>query len=106
MTTTSDDPDFIEAISLIAAMEGLPSVQEDVMILSRLGMARAELTDYGHRIPKSLRPVVTGTLDEGMSMLSGLLDRMLAASKTLAHTLRLQAAQRILADHLASSNKS
>ena len=91
-----DDPTFVLAISLIAALEGEPDIQADALLLSSLGMARAELTDYGHRVPQALSVPDASLLADGLATLRALLTTMLQESTNLAHTLRIQAAQRIL----------
>jgi hypothetical protein len=96
INAASDDPTFVAVISLIAALEGQPTVQGEVLLLSSLGMARAELTDYGHRVPRQLHALDPVAAEEGLTNLKLLLATMLEESTHLAHTLRIQAAQRIL----------
>jgi len=95
-SSASNDPAFVEVISLIAALEGQPRVQAEVLLLSGLGMARAELTDYGHRLPGHLHALNPVEVEEGLATLMALLSTMLEKSEQLAHTLRIQAALRIL----------
>lgn len=44
-------PDFVYAVALLATLEGVAAKAGQGAVLPLLGMARAELTDFGHRRP-------------------------------------------------------
>ncbi len=51
-------PDFAYAVSLLAALEDATGQDEHSTVLPFLGMARAELTDFGQRRPAGYVPPV------------------------------------------------
>lgn len=97
MTATYDsNPDFVTAVSLFAALEGRCIASDSWNVLPYLGMARAELTDYGQRLPSHLDDLNDVPLTEGLDELEKVLTRMLTASEDLAITLRLRASRELL----------
>ena len=64
--------------------------------LPYLGMARAELTDFGQRLPTHFEDTRLPSFDDGWLQLEVLLDRMMSESEDLGLTLRLDAARQIL----------
>lgn len=89
-------PDFVYAVSLLAALEDATGQEGHAMVLPFLGMARAELTDFGQRRPEHYVPVQIGDLRSGLADLEQRLTALLADSQVLQHTLRLDSARRLL----------
>ncbi len=95
-------PDFVYAVSLLAALEGASDQSEHARVLPFLGMARAELTDFGQRRPAGYVPVQVGDWRAGLDELEQQLTALLADSPALQHSLRLDAARRLLRRGLAA----
>ncbi|ABL79332.1 MULTISPECIES: hypothetical protein [unclassified Nocardioides] len=89
-------PDFVYAVSLLAALESATGQEGHAMVLPFLGMARAELTDFGQRRPARYVPVQIGDLRSGLADLEQRLTALLAHSHVLQHSLRLDCARRLL----------
>lgn len=89
-------PDFVYAVSLLAALEDATGQEGHAVVLPFLGMARAELTDFGQRRPAHYVPVQIGDLRSGLDDLEQRLTALLADSQVLQHTLRLDSARRLL----------
>ncbi len=89
-------PDFVYAVSLLAALEEATEQDEHAMVLPFLGMARAELTDFGQRRPPHYVPVEVGDLRSGLANLEERLTALLADSQMLQHSLRLDSARTLL----------
>jgi hypothetical protein len=89
-------PDFVYAVSLLAALEGATGQDGHAVVLPFLGMARAELTDFGQRRPAHFVPVQIGDLRAGLADLEQRLTALLADSHVLQHSLRLDSARRLL----------
>lgn len=89
-------PDFVYAVSLLAALEDATGQDGHSMVLPFLGMARAELTDFGQRRPAHYVPVHIGDLRSGLANLEQNLTTLLADSQVLQHTLRLDSTLRLL----------
>lgn len=89
-------PDFVYAVSLLAALEDATGQEGHAMVLPFLGMARAELTDFGQRRPAHYVPVQIGDLRSDLADLEQRLTALLADSQVLQHTLRLDSARRLL----------
>ncbi|MGE0229653.1 MAG: hypothetical protein AB7U23_14210 [Dehalococcoidia bacterium] len=89
-------PDFIYAVSLLAALEAATGQDGHSLVLPFLGMTRAELTDFGQRRPTHYVPVQVGDLRAGLTELEQRLTGLLADSQVLQHSLRLDAARRLL----------
>ncbi len=89
-------PDFVYAVSLLAALEAATGQDQHAMVLPFLGMARAELTDFGQRRPSRYVPVEVGDLRSGLADLEQRLTVLLADSQVLQHSLRLDSARRLL----------
>ncbi len=89
-------PDFVYAVSLLAALEEATEQDEHAMVLPFLGMARAELTDFGQRRPSHYVPVEVGDLRSGLANLEERLTALLADSQVLQHSLRLDSARTLL----------
>lgn len=89
-------PDFIYAVSLLAALEAATGQDGHSLVLPFLGMTRAELTDFGQRRPTHYVPVQVGDLRAGLTELEQRLTELLADSQVLQHSLRLDAARRLL----------
>jgi hypothetical protein len=83
---------FVYAVSLLAALEGATGHEGHAVVLPFLGMARAELTDFGQRRNTYYVDV---EVDELRSCLAGLEERLtalLVTSEALQQTLRVDAA--------------
>ena len=89
-------PDFVYAVSLLAALEDATGQEGHAMVLPFLGMARAELTDFGQRRPARYVPVQIGDLRSGLADLEQRLTTLLTDSQVLQHTLRIDSARRLL----------
>ncbi|ABM10480.1 hypothetical protein [Paenarthrobacter aurescens] len=89
-------PDFVYAVSLLAALEDATGQEGHALVLPFLGMARAELTDFGQRRPAGYVPVQVGDLRSGLADLEQRLTDLLADSQVLQHSLRLDSARRLL----------
>lgn len=89
-------PDFVYAVSLLAALEDATGQEEHAIVLPFLGMARAELTEFGQRRPSHYVPVEVGDLRSGLADLEQRLTALLADSQVLQHSLRLDSARRLL----------
>ena len=96
-------PEFVYAVSLLAELEAATGREGHAGVLPFLGMARAELTDFGQRLPAGYVDVPVGDLRAGLADLDWRLDRLLASSEILQHTLRIDAARRLLRRGLASA---
>lgn len=90
------NPDFVYAVSLFAALESATGQNGHATVLPFLGMARAELTDFGQRRPTCYVPIQIGDLRSGLADLERRLTALLADSKVLHHSLRLDAALRTM----------
>ena len=100
-TTTASEgydasPDFVYAVSLVAALEGATDQEGHALVLPFLGMARAELTDFGQRRPTRYVSVQVDDLRAGLAELDGRITALLAGSQVLQHSLRLDSARRLL----------
>jgi len=101
-TTTVDrdgydaTPDFVYAVSLLAALESATGQEGHATVLPLLGMARAELTDFGQRRPERYVPVQIGDLRAGINELEQRITTLLDHSPVLQHSLRLDSARRLL----------
>ena len=89
-------PEFVYAVSLLAALEEATAQDGHAQVLPFLGMARAELTDFGQRRPARYVPVQLGDLRSGLADLEQCLTALLADSQVLQHSLRLDSARRLL----------
>lgn len=89
-------PDFVYAISLLAALESATGQEGHATVLPFLGMARAELTDFGQRRPERYVPVQVSDLRAGMDELEQRITALLDHSPVLRHSLRLDSARRLL----------
>ena len=89
-------PDFVYAVSLLAALESATGAEGHATVLPFLGMARAELTDFGQRRPQHYVPVPVGDLRAGMDELEERISALLNHSPVLQYSLRLESARRLL----------
>jgi hypothetical protein len=89
-------PDFIYAVSLLAALEAATGQDGHRVVLPFLGMARAELTDFGQRRPTQYVPVEVADLPSGLVDLEERLTALMADSRVLQHSLRVDSARRLL----------
>lgn len=96
-------PDFVYAVSLLAALEDATGQDGHAMVLPFLGMARAELTDFGQRRPARYVPVHVGDLRTALADLEERLTALLANSQVLQHSLRLDSARRLLRRGMAAA---
>ena len=80
----------------MAALENAVGRDGHAVVLPFLGMARAELTDFGQRRPAHYVSVTVSDLRSGMVDLEGRLTALLADSVVLQHSLRLDSALRLL----------
>lgn len=95
-------PDFVYACSLLAALEGATGHDTHALVLPFLGMARAELTDFGQRRPTSYLPVEVDDIRDGLAELEQRITALLADSQILQHSLRLDSARRLLRRSMAA----
>lgn len=98
-----ETPDFVYTVSLLAAMEGAVGQEGHRVALPYLGMARAELVDYGQRCPSYYVNVNVDDFRTGLAELEERLTAMLATSQVLQHSLRLEAARRLLRCGIAAA---
>lgn len=89
-------PDFVYAVSLLAALESATGQDGHAAVLPFLGMARAELTDFGQRRPERYVPVQVGDLRAGLDELEQRITALLDHSPALQHSLRLDSVRRLL----------
>jgi len=89
-------PDFVYAVSLLAALEGTTGEAGHRQALPFLGMARAERVAFGQRRPASYVEVEIHDFHAGLAELEERLTAMLTSSEVLEHTLRVDAARRFL----------
>jgi hypothetical protein len=94
--------DFVRAVSLFAALEGACMASGASEALPYLGMARAELTDYGQRLLANFVDIPVPSFCAGLVELDELLTQMRASSTDLTHTLGLDSVQRLLRDGMAA----
>ena len=85
-------PDFVYAVSLLAALEGATGHDGHAVVLPFLGMARAELTDFGQRRNAYYLEVEVGELRSGIAGLEKRVTALLVTSEELQQTLRVDAA--------------
>ena len=97
-------PDFVYTVSLLAALEGATGRDGHGEALPYLGMARAELVDYGHRRPTHYVDVDVADFHTGLAELEEQLTAMLAISEVLQQSLRLEAARRLLRRGIAAAD--
>ena len=79
-------PDFVYAVSLLAALEGATGHDGHAVVLPFLGMARAELTDFGQRRNAYYLEVEVGELRSGLAGLEKRLTALLVTSEELQQT--------------------
>jgi hypothetical protein len=96
-------PDFAYAVSLLAALEGATGEDGHAEALPFLGMARAELVDFGQRRPTHFVDVELDDFHAGLVELDQRLTAILTSSQVLRHTLRLDAARRLLRRGIAAA---
>lgn len=89
-------PDFVYAVSLLAALEDAAGPAGRADVLPFLGMARAELTDFGQNSPAAYISVQVSDVRSGLCDLAHCLAELLDASTVLHHSLRIDAALRLL----------
>jgi hypothetical protein len=85
-------PDFVYAVSLLAALEGATDQDGYAVVLPLLGMTRAELTDFSQRRNAYYLEVEVGDLRSGLAGLEKRLTALLVTSDKLQQTLRVDAA--------------
>ena len=96
-------PDFVYAVSLLAALEGATGEDGQGEALPFLGMARAELVAFGQRSPADYVDVEIDDFHAGLAELEERLTAMLTSSEALQHTLRVDAACRLLRRGIAAA---
>lgn len=98
MVYVNADHEFARAVSLFAALEGACGTADGVLngILPYLGMARAELTDYGNNATCELIHVPVTSLPDSLGQLCVSLEHLLKHSVDLAQTLRVREALLIM----------
>ena len=89
-------PDFIYAVSLLAALEGARGEHGHAEALPFLGMARAELVDFGQRRPNHYVHVEIVDFHAGLAELEERLTALLSDSLVLQHSLRVDSARRLV----------
>ena len=75
---------------------GATGAEGHTTVLPFLGMARAELTDFGQRRPPHYVPVPVGDLRAGIDELEARISALLDHSPVLQYSLRLESARRLL----------
>jgi hypothetical protein len=85
-------PDFVYAVSLLAGLEGATDQVGHAVVLPFLGMARAELTDFGQRRNAYYLEVEVGDLRSCLAGLEKRLMALIVTSEELQQTLRVDAA--------------
>jgi hypothetical protein len=86
-------PDFCNAVSLLAAIEGASGRAGHEEALPFLGMARAELVDFGERRPAQLVDIAVVDVPAGLRELDTRITTLLADTHALQLSLRLDAAR-------------
>lgn len=99
-----DTPEFVHAVSLIAALEGATGHPRHRAVLPFLGMARAELTDFGQRRPSRYVAIDVDDLHSGLADLEERLATLQTHSQVLQHSLRVDAARRMLRRGVAAAS--
>lgn len=89
---TADASDWTHAVSLIAHLQQATDQPGYRQVVPRLGMARAELSDFGQRPTTVFMPTDVTSLSTGLAELQTVLRALLAASPQLRDTLRIGAA--------------
>jgi hypothetical protein len=89
-------PEFMYAVSLLAALEGATGATGHQEVLPYLGMARAELVDFGQRRPVRFVEIDIDDFHAGLAAMEQWLTVMLLTSPVLQHSLRLEAARRLV----------
>ena len=97
-----DDPDFVHAVSLAAALERAAGQQGHVEVLPYLGMARAELVDFGQRRPRHYVDIEFDDFRAGLADLGDMLAGLQASCEILQQTLRIDAARGFLRRGIAT----
>ena len=95
-------PEFVYAVSLLAALEGATGKDGHADALPFLGMARAELVDFGQRRLAHFVDVQVNDFHAGLLELDQRLTAIRTTSKVLQHTLRADSAQRLLRRAIAA----
>ncbi len=91
-----ETPEFVYAVSLLAALEAATGLAGHTTVLPFLGMARAELTDFGQRRPIRYDAAHIDYLGSGLAELDQCFTALLAQSQGLQHSLRTESALRLL----------
>ncbi|MCX6398402.1 MAG: hypothetical protein NTX33_00530 [Propionibacteriales bacterium] len=94
-------PDFVYAVSLLASLEDSAGQVGHAWVLPLLGMARAELVDFGRRRPDHFVETEETSLATGLVDLDARLTALLSDSDVLQETVRLEAARRYVRRALA-----
>lgn len=102
MNTSHGTSDWTYLASLIAALEQV-SGRERRAVLPHLGLARAELNDFGQRRLGPLQWVAVTSLQHDLELLHDRVVTMLSSSEVLHDTLRLEAALRHVTAALEAS---
>lgn len=95
-------PDFVNAVSLLAALEGATGQPGHAEALPFLGMARAELTHFGQRRPSCYTLMQVDDFRAGLNDLAQRLTALLADSCVLQGNLRIRSARRLLRRGIAA----
>ncbi|GAA1142648.1 hypothetical protein [Ornithinicoccus hortensis] len=88
--------ELIHALSLLAALEEATDLEGHAAALPYLGMARAELTDFGQMRVERYVPMAVSDLHGGLRELEDRLKTLLAKTGVPQHRLRIEAALRLL----------
>lgn len=99
-------PGFLQAMSLLAALERAKEQDGHARMLPFLGMARAELTDFGGRRPERYIPIQIGDLNGGLADLERCLNALMSGSMDLRQSLRIDAALRTLRRGVLDARRS
>lgn len=90
------DQEHVDAVSLLAELEAAAARDGHAALLPFLGMARAELTDFGQRSVKTYVAVKVHDVHAATAELCGRLTEMHGSSPVPQHQLRIEAALRWL----------
>jgi len=96
-------PDFVYALSLLAALEGASGERGHREALPFLGMARAELVDFGQRRPTHYVDVEIEDFPASLRELEERLTALFSDSLVLQHTLRVDSARRLVRRGIAAA---
>lgn len=96
------NPDFCLAVSLLAALESATEQDGHAGVLPFLGMARAELTDFGHHRQARYIEVEVTDLRTGLRELAHRMTELRAVSSDVQRSLGIESSRRLLERAIAA----